>query len=713
VRSESGPSSARHPDRDGSGSLERGLREPVQDLPTVVDSREVRGRRADIQGLRAVAVLLVVAFHAGLAISGGFIGVDVFFVISGFVIGGLLVAELERNNQLDFAAFYARRVRRILPALALLIVAVAVVGVALLNPLVGQRQTASAGAAAATFVGNLFFYRAKSGYFDPTITTNPLLHTWSLAVEEQFYLFFPLLLAFAWGFAGRSASPRSRRSVATTMVGLGIVASFLISYLSTHGELVAKPAQFAFYSAPARAWEFGIGVLVVLVLPRLARLRAGIGPALGVFGAALVAVGAVRITSTTPFPGTAALLPVLGTALLLIAGTISNGGVSWLLSTRPAVWIGDRSYGWYLWHWPAIVFAEIVWPHSSAALVVAGVGSLAPTMLSYRLIEQPIRFDTSITGRRALRVAIVCILVPVLVCFGLGFSARKISERPTIRRVAHQARPHADTVQHCDSERPIGKRRSKCTRRAIGERRGTAWLLGDSNAGHITEPVERAATGEGLDFTVATNSLCPFVDLVLVVDGSTQSTCRQFVVQSLKTLVRGRPTVVVLAASSTDYINNNRFRLRDPHTNKVARTRAAKAAMWSTGLARVLERFADAGTHTIVVNTAPHFANWALTECPAFRLYRGERRCGESRPLSAVRREQEAARRAEDAAVAIASRSVDIDFTDALCPLGVCATNRGAFFVFRDGAHLSVDGALTLVPLFDQLIKSAVASSAQ
>ena len=276
-------------------------------------------RRADIQGLRAVAVLLVVVYHAGLPVDGGFTGVDVFFVISGYVITGLLLREVDGTDGISFAAFYARRVRRILPALALTTAVVAIASIGAISQFT-RGITARTGIAASLIVSNIYLYRSPNGYFDLDPSRNPLLHMWSLSVEEQFYLVFPALLVGALIVARRTG--RDRRTVMALTIAAVASISFVLSVIATNAGPNAGGlnSRFAFYMAPTRAWEFAAGALLGLFAAKLARVPAGVALGAGVAGAGLVAAGALLIDGSTAFPGTAALLPVVGTALLLVAG---------------------------------------------------------------------------------------------------------------------------------------------------------------------------------------------------------------------------------------------------------------------------------------------------------------------------------------------------------------------------------------------------------
>ncbi len=329
--------------------------------------------RAEIDGLRSLAILPVVAFHSGLpGFSGGFTGVDVFFVISGFLITGIILAELEAGR-FSIAEFYKRRVLRILPALAATLLATIVAAFALMLPN-EFLATGRSLAATALFLSNVYFWRA-AGYFDAAAEMKPLLHTWSLAVEEQFYIFFPLLLMAAARWFGR-------RHVA--VIGLVSLASFLLCLPLTK----AAPSA-AFYLLPARIWELGLGALIAAgAAPRLAPgFRAG-APWLGV---ALIGYGVFGLSAADPFPGWRALFPCLGAGLVLAYGAGTPVGA--LLGRAAPVHVGRISYSLYLWHWPVIVFWRLAQgqeptPGGVAAMILI---SFLAAELSWRFVETPFR----------------------------------------------------------------------------------------------------------------------------------------------------------------------------------------------------------------------------------------------------------------------------------------------------------------------------------
>ncbi len=353
-------------------------------------------RRSDIQGLRAIAVLLVIAFHAQLPLPGGFVGVDVFFVISGFVITGMLMREWGAYGRVRLGHFYFRRFLRLTPALALTVTVVALASIVIQSPFGAQQATARTGIGAMLLSANYVIGHAAGDYFAADAATNPLLNTWSLSVEEQFYLAFPALLLLGWILARRHGGGLRAPLL---IVGAIAVSSFTLSLAWSFGSSLMTqitgyfggPESFAFYSSLTRAWEFAVGALLALLLTRLAPLRRGARRAVGLVGAAAVVAAAVLVRDSAPFPGLAAVLPVTGTLLLILAGSHGTEGVSRLLSTRPLVFIGDLSYSWYLWHWPLIVFAALLFPNQPLVLVTAAAASFLPALLSYRLVEQPLR----------------------------------------------------------------------------------------------------------------------------------------------------------------------------------------------------------------------------------------------------------------------------------------------------------------------------------
>ena len=377
--------------------------------------------RPDIEGLRALAVVVVVLFHARIArFSGGYVGVDVFFVLSGFLITRLLLREVARTGTISLRHFWARRARRLLPASCVVVVVTVIAAQLLLAP-IAQRPLATDALAAGGFAINFVFASRLGDYFASQLgqTPSPLLHFWSLAVEEQFYLFWPLALL------ALRRRPRRYRRLVTVMMILVAVASFCTCLWMTR----AHPTG-AFYLLPARMWELAIGGLIAvggsawqLVSPTARGVAAWIGVA-GVATAVLTFDGSIE------FPGSAALLPVLGTALIVIGGATGAAPFAPVAILRhPSLqWIGRRSYAIYLWHWPALVLAEAKWGPLSLAQRFVAIGvSVALAAASLRLVEDPVRHSTWVTSRpnRGLILgASLCATVAVVGAISLAVPRR-------------------------------------------------------------------------------------------------------------------------------------------------------------------------------------------------------------------------------------------------------------------------------------------------
>ena len=371
-------------------------------------------RRVDIQGLRAIAVLMVVLFHAGLPIPGGFVGVDVFFVISGFVITAMLHRQRLQEGCIRLRTFYWRRFKRLTPALSLMISVTLILSVLILSPLGSQQIAAKTAIGAMLLLSNVVVAFTTGGYFDAPAEANPLLNTWSLSVEEQFYLVFPALLVLGWVLAARWSRLRSAPvgivgGIAAVSLALVVLES--LGFVPDFGQSITN---FFFYSPFTRAWEFAVGALLALLLTkRSRRISIRSRNILGMLGLALLASSGWLINSFTTFPGKWTLLPVVGTLLLLLAGSDQGSTVSRLLGTKPMVKIGDWSYSIYLWHWPLIVFATILWPFSTYAPIIALALSFLPAIASYHWVEQPLRQRTIRTRKENLSIAIMTFVIPM------------------------------------------------------------------------------------------------------------------------------------------------------------------------------------------------------------------------------------------------------------------------------------------------------------
>lgn len=332
-----------------------------------------------IQGLRAIAILLVLAAHTNVPfLHGGFIGVDVFFVISGYLITGLLVTEINNTGTLNLSRFYARRLKRLLPAL-LVMLGAASAAIYIFTPTTEHPAQASAAASAAAWVSNFYFIFAEQNYFESTSLVNAFLHTWSLGVEEQFYLIWPLLIVFACGLSSK------HRLVLLSAITLFSFA--LCMWLAS-----SHPTQ-AFYLMPSRIWQFGAGAVVWHLAGQFSEISARAKAIQLLTGTTLIVASALWIGEGTRYPDWVSLLPTLGAAACLFGiSTTSDSVSSGPLARGPLKYIGDISYSLYLWHWPVLVVGQHLLLDKglySQLLLVATSFALAD--LSYRLIENPIR----------------------------------------------------------------------------------------------------------------------------------------------------------------------------------------------------------------------------------------------------------------------------------------------------------------------------------
>lgn len=332
--------------------------------------------RPDIDGLRAIAVLGVLLYHIdeGL-LGGGFVGVDVFFVISGFLITSIIIKDLEAGK-FSIARFYERRIRRIFPALFCVIAVCSAAAWFLLLPN-DLADYAKSVKYVAISLSNLYFLNEIQDYFSPTVSQLPMLHTWSLGVEEQFYIVFPLLLMGLYRFVGK---PNVRFVV--------IAVLFVIS-LGASCAAVPRHPEEAFFLLPYRAWEMMLGSLLAVAKPRIESARWNhIG---GITGLAMILTAMVIYTEETPFPGVAALLPCVGSGLLIVTGWDRRALATRLLSWKALVIVGLMSYSVYLWHWPLLAFVRYSGRVDAVAAVLVFTGSLAVGALSWRFIEGPFR----------------------------------------------------------------------------------------------------------------------------------------------------------------------------------------------------------------------------------------------------------------------------------------------------------------------------------
>lgn len=643
----------------------------------------------EIQGLRGVAVILVVLFHSGLGlVPGGYVGVDVFFVISGFLITGLLVREIEHTGSVVLFAFYARRVRRLLPA-ATLVIAVTALTMVLVYPPLEIKMFTSSAVASALYFSNIWFAHLATDYLAEPIIANPFLHTWSLSVEEQFYLVWPLLLIALARF-GDPASVRRRLLVG--MVGV-LLASFISNVL-----LVQVNQPWAFFGSPTRAWQFAAGGVLALV-PGFSAPRRAVATIVGITGLTAILAAALVFDERTPFPGWPAILPTLGAAGVVASVRLGGIGSNFnVLATKPLTWIGDISYSLYLWHWPVFVFA----PHivsdfgvGSRIAAISGVTLLA--WLSYNHVENRLRYKVRSPSRSAVKEGYISgalltgigTAVALLVRFEAaralegGEQARYAaarSDQPALYTNSAYAGCHArlleTNVPECVFGDPEGAR--------------SIVLFGDSHATQWFPALEQIAQANGVRLVSLTKTGCPSV----VVEPFNDRLARDYVectawrervfdrLQSLK------PDVLVV----TNYTH-------------FAGQSADALTVWQQGTQQLLSRLSKSVGKVVLIRDTPR-PPFSAPSCLSRAVWR-ERDPQEVCQFGVTDFSQDLVAQRERQIVETYPNAGWIDLTSDICPNDRCYAERDGIVLYHDGHHLTATFSRALAGSLQRALQAA------
>ncbi|GAA1861895.1 acyltransferase family protein [Myceligenerans crystallogenes] len=662
------------------------------------------GFRPDIEGLRAVAVGLVLLYHAGITvIPGGFVGVDVFFVLSGFLITGLLIREAENTGRISLPNFYSRRAKRLLPAAALVLVVTALI--TWLTGAVVEFETFGGDiVAAAIYLVNWRLADRSVDYLAEGTSQSPVQHFWSLAVEEQFYIVWPLVLLLVL-LVVRYTGAKLRPAMA---VGLSFVAvpSLVWSIVATAN----LPAQ-AYFVTTTRLWELAIGAFVAVgaalwtKIPRVAAYVLGWGGLAVIVGSALV------LHKTVAWPGSLALLPTLGTAAVIIAG--SSGGSPGLLSWKPMVWIGGMSYSLYLWHWPLLIGAANLWGKPDAltgTLVV--VAAIIPSWLSLKLVENPIRHSPAFARSvaRTMTMALVLSLVGGAAGYALTravpqvetVSQEEVDGAAALKKGGDGQLQGIEVVESVDAMAPQpvdapddvpGAYAHDCQAPfdavvpnycEFGDPDGTRTvvLAGDSKALQWVDAIDAIAREKGWRLLVATKSSCGLYDAMPELEGRPYPDCQTYNTALLDELVEMKPTAVIVSQRHSQAI--------DPATGKLSQ------ATMVDGTVRAWQRLVGAGIKVVALqdNPAPVGVDGDVYECVAEHL--------DQLSACAFDRAKGTAGSGTPAQLAAVKKVPAVKFVkvaDFMCNEQVCPAVIGDVLVYRQGSHVTNTYVMTALPI--------------
>jgi peptidoglycan/LPS O-acetylase OafA/YrhL len=661
------------------------------------DERMTKGLiyRPDIQSLRALAIGLVIAAHAHLpGFQGGFVGVDVFFVLSGFLISGLILKEVEETRKFSALTFYARRIKRLLPALLVVLFSIAFLGWLLSSPLL-QSVDAEAGQAASLWLSNFYFSSRIINYFSVGLDGNLFLHTWSLGVEEQFYLFWPWSFLFLLGVWRWQKAPFDRRRLVNGLIVVAMVSLGLGVYWA-----YANP-EVGFYLVPGRIWEFALGALAFLLREHvcsadgkkiIAWLRKLQGRSLlNTVGFILILLSAVLFSGGLPYPGFLALLPAFGAVLILLDAPERrpDSQVAKISLHQPSVqFLGNISYSLYLWHWPILVLAGQIFGQFWYVYLIAVILSIVLATLTYFFVENPIR--------RIHFKSVWPVLFPAALTMTVAFYAMGLWQLAISRTLSSPAQSY---IQAAASDLPVlydfpdcdtwyhSAKVHSCT---FGpkEAKHTLVLFGDSVlAQWFPAFAQIYLSRPNWHIVVLTKSACPASDVSFYYAQikSRYTVCDEWRENTLNEIVKLRPDVVVMG--STHY--------------------GFSRQQWVSGTRKVLDRLSPAAQSIVVMSPTPELGFNGLNCLAAKKNWPNwlpeMRHCESSlQPVSTM-----GVLSALKQAVVPFSNAHVFDFRNDICPGGQCRAEMGNTIVYRDGQHLTASFVLSLAGIVENKLIAA------
>ena len=673
------------------------------------------GFRLEIQGLRAVAVLLVAIYHIWpTSIPGGYIGVDVFFVISGYLITGLLLRELERDGRVSMLGFYGRRIRRLLPAATVTLLGV-VVGSLFLMPEAYWRDTAVEVIASALYVQNWWLAFQAVDYLGAETAASPVQHFWSLSVEEQYYLVWPWLLA-ASSMAARYLSTGRLRVFSGLLVLVG-GASLSHSIWLTYVE-----PDFAYFATTTRVWELALGGGVA-VLMRSLTPSAPLGRGLRVLGVGMILAAAFLFSYETQFPGYTALLPTVGTALVIIAGADSRAyGLYPTLASKPSQFIGGISYSLYLWHWPVIVFYGYQFGDATPGLLHGIALLLIAIVLAYAskaLVEDRFIKRREAGGPwRPYALGAACVAMCGIAAAGQLLVVDLRSAAAGAKVAAGEPAPGARVMGHdfehhfVPSLASVRKDSPEVDERCHGTLKSdspdftcvfgpddaeyTLAVLGDSHAWHWVPTLLELAEPLNMKVTLLTKSACPFTTATLARKAGDYIECRTWNERVLSHLVSTRPDLVFTSASSGIAARREKGE--------------SSAEVIAEGFGELWSTLAKESIGVMAMRDTPRF--------------RGDKRDAvaclsdeNNRPADCVVERERAVQDESKDAIAMAAltdpRVTYVDLTDHICNRVACEPVVGGVLVWRDRHHLTATFAKTLAPALEPKLRDALKQDKQ